>query len=77
MDTKIIEVKYANSNLSLILFYPNKCDGIFDLITGLRTTFNFTDLHSMMYEREVDLHMPEFVIDYQVNNLKVALQNVR
>lgn len=77
MDAEIIELNYANSNLSLIIFYPNECDGIFNLIEGLHNTFNFKQLHDIMYEREVDLIMPEFVIDYQVDNLEFALKNVR
>lgn len=76
LEATIIEVPYNDPSFSIVIFVPHKCGTLRSLSTKLHTTFNFKDLHNILEQRVVDLYMPEFTIDYEVANMKRALETV-
>lgn len=77
INARIVQLPYANSNLTMTIFYPNKCGHLKKLINDLHTTFDYMNLKTLFTVKTVDLYLPRFIIDFQLDNLDGALSAVR
>lgn len=74
LDAQILELPYANRNISMIIVLPNKRNGIADLEEKLAGT-DIAQLTSNMYKPEVEVSLPKFKIE-QTIDLKDSLTEV-
>lgn len=74
LDAHALELKYANSNMSLITVLPNNRTGLSELESKLQE-FNLASITSNMYSEEIDVTIPKFTIEFQ-SNLNDVLKNV-
>ncbi|KAF2888342.1 hypothetical protein ILUMI_17830 [Ignelater luminosus] len=61
LDAQILEMKYANRDISMVVILPNKIDGIHDLENKLVET-NLSTIAQGVYHTEVNLSLPKFKI---------------
>lgn len=69
-----LRMKYANSSLSFVIILPNNRFGLPELEAKLRN-YDLTAIVNQMRPRRIDLTIPKFKIDYEIE-LSAALQEV-
>lgn len=74
LDAAVLEMKYVESELSLLVILPNKRSGLAALESKLKDA-NLKTITEELYREYVDVLMPKFKIEYQVN-LKDVLKKV-
>lgn len=65
LDATALELKYADSDISFIIILPNKRDGLNALEEKL-SNYDISGIKEKMEEFEVDVTIPKFKIEYQV-----------
>lgn len=74
LDATVLEMKYAESELSFLVILPNKRSGLAALETKLKNT-DLKTITDQLNQEYVDVSIPKFKIEYQVN-LKTVLKKV-
>lgn len=74
LDSTAIELPYNNSNVKLMIILPNSRTGLSALEKNLNKT-NFSDLSKRMRINDIDLIMPKFEIEFDVD-LEKPLEKV-
>lgn len=75
LDSKALEMKYANSNLSFVIILPYSRTGLAAVESKLKN-YDLTKIaESMQYERSVDVYIPKFKVEYDIK-LNDVLTNV-
>lgn len=74
LDAQAIELKYAGSDISLLVILPSTRSGLSEVESKLKN-FDLTQIHSHLHSREVELTLPKFKIEYSIE-LKDTLQKV-
>lgn len=74
IDAKALELKYKNSNISFVIVLPNKRTGLSSLEASLQDHSIF-DIRSHLRETKVDVSMPKFKFEYEINMMGI-LQKV-
>ncbi|KAH8245155.1 hypothetical protein KR032_005551, partial [Drosophila birchii] len=69
LDAKVIELPYRNSSLSMLIFLPNKIDGLSQLEDKI------IGFSRRLYEQNVHIELPKFKIEFGAE-LKEILQKV-
>ncbi|XP_020804794.1 serine protease inhibitor 42Dd-like [Drosophila serrata] len=59
LDAKVIELPYRNSSLSMLIFLPNKVDGLSELEDKI------IGFSRPLYERSVYVELPKFKIEFE------------
>lgn len=77
LSAKIVQLPYANSNLTFTIFFPNECGQLNQLVHDLQKTFDFMTLKSLFTVKKVELYLPKFTIDFTLDNIDPALTAVR
>lgn len=75
LDATAIELPYVDSNVSFIVVLPNKRDGL-SLLEAKMKEYDITKLTQQLYRQEVEVTLPKFKIEYEVN-LNNVLKKVR
>ncbi|CAH1129463.1 unnamed protein product [Ceutorhynchus assimilis] len=66
LDAKVLELPYANPDVSLIVILPNKRNGIAELEAKLAET-DLTKITENMFKPEVVVKLPKFKIETTIN----------
>lgn len=74
LDASALEMKYVDSDLSLLIILPNSRTGLSALETKLKSS-NLVKITDQLSERMVKVSIPKFKIEYQVQ-LNDALKRV-
>ncbi|KAH8245150.1 hypothetical protein KR032_005550, partial [Drosophila birchii] len=59
LDAKVIELPYRNSSLSMLIFLPNKIDGLSQLEDKI------IGFSRRLYEQDVSIRLPKFKIEFE------------
>lgn len=73
-NAKALEMSYKDSDLSMLLILPNQVDGLSKLETQLKGV-DLNDISSKMRSEDVDVFLPKFRIEFDIN-LKEPLTKV-
>lgn len=65
LDATALEMPYNDSDISFLVLLPNKRTGLKDLEAKLKT-INLADLTSNMYKSEVEVSLPKFRSEYEI-----------
>lgn len=65
LDATALELPYNDSDISFLILLPNKRDGLKSLEAKLKTV-NLADLTNNMYKSEVQVSMPRFRSEYEI-----------
>lgn len=65
LDATALELPYNDSDISFLVLLPNKRTGLKDLELKLKT-INFDDLTSNMYKSDVEVSLPKFRSEYEI-----------
>lgn len=74
LDCTALELPYNDSDVSMVIFLPNKRTGLKDLETKMKNV-NLADLTSNMYRSEVEVSLPRFRSEYEIE-MKEPLKEV-
>lgn len=74
LDAKVLELEYKHSNISFVAILPNKRTGLPALEAALQN-YDLSKITSQMTEEYVDITIPKFKIEYQID-LEHVLQKV-
>lgn len=66
LDATALEMKYAHSNFSFVIVLPNQRSGLAALEKKLRD-WDLTKLTNDMYPQEVDVTIPKFKVEFEIN----------
>lgn len=66
LDATALEMKYANSNISFVIVLPNTRTGLSALEKKL-CDFDLTKITDEMYSQEVDVTIPKFKVEFEIN----------
>lgn len=66
LDATALEMKYANSNFSFVIVLPNHRTGLAKLESDLRN-YDLGKIVDDMYEQEVDVTIPKFKVEFEIN----------
>lgn len=69
-----LELKYANSNFSMVIVLPNSRTGLPALEERLKN-YDLSYIVGKMYKQAIDISIPKFTIDFEIN-LNDVLKNV-
>lgn len=75
LDATALALPYKGDRLSMIVILPNKQNGLAELETKLKT-FNLGTIQSKLHERKVQLSMPRFKLETEID-LQRPLEAVR
>lgn len=77
LDATALELPYANSNLSFVIFLPNSDQSVDGLSQNLEayTASDYSQVAQKMFLREVDVTIPKFKNEFSIN-LNQILSNV-
>lgn len=75
LDSQILQLKYTNDAVSMLIVLPNKRDGIKELEAKL-VNYDLNKLTEKMYKQKVDVYLPKFKIETDMD-LEQPLRNVR
>lgn len=75
LDATALEMKYANSSFSFVIVLPNHRTGLAKLESELRN-FDLSKIVADMYEQEVDVTIPKFKVEFEIN-LNDVLKKVK
>lgn len=69
LDVTVLELPYANSNLSFVILLPNNDNTVDDLSQNLQTytEADYLRIAQQMYEQEVNVTIPKFVNQFSIN----------
>uniref|UniRef100_T1GWS3 Serpin domain-containing protein n=1 Tax=Megaselia scalaris TaxID=36166 RepID=T1GWS3_MEGSC len=65
LEASVLELPYADSNLSMLIVLPNSRTGLKEVGSKLKTKSIF-EISQNMYETEVSVMLPKFKVDYSV-----------
>lgn len=74
LNATALELNYMNSNFSMIFLLPNKRDGLTEMETKLKD-YDIQIIHDQFEVDDVDIQIPKFKIEFQVD-LKDVLSEV-
>lgn len=74
LDASALELKYANSNFSMVFVLPNSHAGLSTLETRLKG-HDFTKIATAMRSQKVKVDIPKFKVEYEIK-LNDVLKNV-
>lgn len=74
LEATALEMKYANSNFSFVIVLPNSRTGLSALESKLKN-YDLSKITSEMYSQEVDVMIPKFKVEFEIN-LNDVLKNV-
>ncbi|XP_055958171.1 leukocyte elastase inhibitor-like [Patella vulgata] len=74
LDCSILELPYVKKDLSMVLLLPQQIDGVASLVNNL-TPSNLNKLMKEMKENKVDIALPKFKLEADLN-LKEVLINL-
>ena len=66
MEAKVLEMKYENSDITMMIILPNKNDGLSALESKI-SQVNFQDLAESLEYNYVDMKLPKFKIEFNIN----------
>lgn len=75
LDAKVLSLPYADERLNLLIILPNANDGIAALETKL-DAINLAQLQNKLAPIEIDVSLPKFKIEGNVQSLPAALTKV-
>lgn len=69
LDVTVVELPYANSNLSFVILLPNNKQSVDDLSQNLQTytEADYLQIAQQMYEQEVNVTIPKFINQFSIN----------
>lgn len=65
LDATALELPYKDSDITMMIILPNKRSGLADLENKL-TSINICDLSKNMYDTEVNVEIPKFKIEFDI-----------
>lgn len=65
LDACALEIKYAKSNISFVVVLPNGRTGLPALEASLKN-YDLSKITSQMYKQKVDVTLPKFKIEYEI-----------
>jgi serpin B len=74
LQSTAVELPYKDSDISMLIILPNKKTGLKELESKLKT-LDLNDISSKMYSTEVNVEIPKFKIEFEVE-LKEPLTKV-
>lgn len=66
LEAAVLEMKYANSDLSFVIILPNKRNGLSTLEEKLKN-FDFKKMIGSLFTYEVIVTIPKFKIEFEIN----------
>lgn len=75
LDASALELKYAKSNISFVIILPNGRTGLSALEVALMN-YDLSKITSRMHKRNVEVILPKFKIEYEIE-LTEVLKKVR
>lgn len=75
LDATALELPYKDSDISMLIILPNKKTGLSALESKLHT-IDFAELSNQMYSQEVNVEIPKFKIEFDIE-LNEPLKKVR
>lgn len=75
LKTSVVQLTYANSDMSMLILLPDDNDGLAALESNLKS-INFDEIQKQMTENIVTVSLPRFQIHFSIN-LKKTLKKVR
>ena len=66
LDTKVLEMGFENSDISMLFILPNKKDGLTSLEAELHQV-NFQDLSKSLHLEDVEVKIPKFKIEFDIS----------
>lgn len=74
LDAKVLELPYNNSDISMLIILPNDIEGLEKLETKLKN-LDLNVITSRMTTANIDVYLPKFRIEYEVDLID-ALEDV-
>lgn len=74
LNASALELTYSDGDLSMLIILPNERDGLSKLEEKLQSV-NIADLTSKMYSQEVEVALPKFKIEFDLD-LKETLEKL-
>jgi serpin B len=65
LDATALELPYKDSDITMLILLPNKRTGLAELESKL-TTIDFGELSSQMFSEEVNVELPKFKIEFDI-----------
>lgn len=67
LDSTAVEMKYKNSDYSMVIVLPNQQDGLAKLVEKVQNNYNLMSVSDRLSSRKIDIYIPKFEVETELD----------